>query len=40
MMSSNKQAVNVDLIHISGRANELVKEDNNVQLVLGQLVDK
>lgn len=33
------RVVNVDLIHISGRANELVKEDNNVQLVLGQLVD-
>ncbi|KAM4692999.1 LOW QUALITY PROTEIN: E3 UFM1-protein ligase 1 [Discoglossus pictus] len=34
-----QQAVNVDLTHIESRANELIKLDKSVQLVLGQLVD-
>ncbi|KAG9463150.1 hypothetical protein GDO78_022306 [Eleutherodactylus coqui] len=34
-----QQVVNVDLTHIESRANELVRVDKNVQLVLGQLVD-
>ncbi|XP_056422121.1 E3 UFM1-protein ligase 1 [Hyla sarda] len=34
-----QQVINVDLTHIESRANELVRVDNNVQLVLGQLVD-
>ncbi|KAM3931952.1 E3 UFM1-protein ligase 1 isoform 1-T1 [Leptodactylus fuscus] len=34
-----QQLVNVDLTHIESRANDLVRVDKNVQLVLGQLVD-
>ncbi|XP_040284715.1 E3 UFM1-protein ligase 1 isoform X1 [Bufo bufo] len=34
-----QQIVNVDLTHIESRANELVRVDKSVQLVLGQLVD-
>ncbi|XP_069830857.1 E3 UFM1-protein ligase 1 [Dendropsophus ebraccatus] len=34
-----QQVINVDLTHIESRANELVRIDNSVQLVLGQLVD-
>ncbi|XP_063299652.1 E3 UFM1-protein ligase 1 [Pelobates fuscus] len=34
-----QQVVNVDLTHIESRANELVKLDKSIQLVLGQLVD-
>ncbi|XP_068087285.1 E3 UFM1-protein ligase 1 [Hyperolius riggenbachi] len=33
------QVINVDLTHIESRANDLVKSEKNVQLVLGQLVD-
>ncbi|KAM8953976.1 E3 UFM1-protein ligase 1 isoform 2-T2 [Pelodytes ibericus] len=34
-----QQVVNVDLTHIESRANELIKQDKGIQLVLGQLVD-
>ncbi|XP_053314786.1 E3 UFM1-protein ligase 1 [Spea bombifrons] len=34
-----QQVVNVDLTHIESRANELIKLDKSIQLVLGQLVD-
>ncbi|XP_069582446.1 E3 UFM1-protein ligase 1 [Ranitomeya imitator] len=34
-----QQVVNVDLTHIESRADELVRVDESVQLVLGQLVD-
>ncbi|KAM5163262.1 E3 UFM1-protein ligase 1 [Mantella aurantiaca] len=34
-----QQVVNVDLTHIESRANDLVRSEKNVQLVLGQLVD-
>nr|XP_034965254.1 E3 UFM1-protein ligase 1 isoform X2 [Zootoca vivipara] len=35
-----QQVVNVDLLHIENRANDLVKSDRTVQLVLGQLIDE
>ncbi|KAM4772730.1 E3 UFM1-protein ligase 1 [Rhinophrynus dorsalis] len=35
-----QQVVNVDLTHIESRANELVRSDNGIQLVLGQLLDE
>ncbi|XP_075453607.1 E3 UFM1-protein ligase 1 [Ascaphus truei] len=34
-----QQVVNVDLTHIESRANEIVRLDKSIQLVLGQLVD-
>ncbi|OCT80451.1 E3 UFM1-protein ligase 1 [Xenopus laevis] len=34
-----QQVINVDLTHIESRANDLVKSDKGIQLVLGQLVD-
>ncbi|XP_063773080.1 E3 UFM1-protein ligase 1 [Pseudophryne corroboree] len=34
-----QQVVNVDLTHIESRANDLIRLDKSVQLVLGQLVD-
>ncbi|KAE8602866.1 hypothetical protein XENTR_v10014157 [Xenopus tropicalis] len=34
-----QQVINVDLTHIESRANDLVKLDKDIQLVLGQLVD-
>ncbi|XP_062980935.1 E3 UFM1-protein ligase 1 isoform X1 [Elgaria multicarinata webbii] len=35
-----QQVVNVDLLHIENRANDIVKSDRTVQLVLGQLLDE
>ncbi|XP_030054943.1 E3 UFM1-protein ligase 1 [Microcaecilia unicolor] len=34
-----QQVINVDLVHIESRANDIIKSDRNIQLVLGQLVD-
>nr|XP_033793131.1 E3 UFM1-protein ligase 1 isoform X2 [Geotrypetes seraphini]XP_033793132.1 E3 UFM1-protein ligase 1 isoform X2 [Geotrypetes seraphini] len=33
------EVINVDLVHIESRANDIIKSDRNIQLVLGQLVD-
>ncbi|NXG35276.1 UFL1 ligase, partial [Dromaius novaehollandiae] len=35
-----QQVINVDLLHIENRANDIVKADKTVQLVLGQLIDE
>ncbi|XP_061479361.1 E3 UFM1-protein ligase 1 [Rhineura floridana] len=35
-----QQVVNVDLLHIENRANDIVKSDRTIQLVLGQLIDE
>uniref|UniRef100_A0A8D0HAR1 E3 UFM1-protein ligase 1 n=1 Tax=Sphenodon punctatus TaxID=8508 RepID=A0A8D0HAR1_SPHPU len=35
-----QQVINVDLLHIENRANDIVKSDKTIQLVLGQLVDE
>ncbi|KAJ7341763.1 hypothetical protein JRQ81_006757 [Phrynocephalus forsythii] len=35
-----QQVINVDLLHIENRANDIVKSDRTVQLVLGQLLDE
>ncbi|NXD13088.1 UFL1 ligase, partial [Nothocercus nigrocapillus] len=35
-----QQIINVDLLHIENRANDIVKSDKTVQLVLGQLIDE
>ncbi|XP_053143536.1 E3 UFM1-protein ligase 1 isoform X2 [Hemicordylus capensis] len=35
-----QQVVNVDLLHIENRANDIVKLDRTIQLVLGQLIDE
>ncbi|XP_025894948.1 E3 UFM1-protein ligase 1 [Nothoprocta perdicaria] len=35
-----QQVINVDLLHIENRANDIVKSDKTVQLVLGQLIDE
>ncbi|XP_020639413.3 E3 UFM1-protein ligase 1 [Pogona vitticeps] len=35
-----QQVINVDLLHIENRANDIVKSDRTVQLVLGQLIDE
>ncbi|KAJ8356034.1 hypothetical protein SKAU_G00188280 [Synaphobranchus kaupii] len=34
-----QQIINVDWVHVEGRANDIAKSDRTVQLVLGQLVD-
>ncbi|XP_043921700.1 E3 UFM1-protein ligase 1 isoform X2 [Protopterus annectens] len=34
------QIINVDLVHIESKANEIAKSDQNIQLVLGQLIDE
>ncbi|XP_010215338.1 PREDICTED: E3 UFM1-protein ligase 1 [Tinamus guttatus] len=35
-----QQVINVDLLHIENKANDIVKSDKTVQLVLGQLIDE
>ncbi|XP_063168021.1 E3 UFM1-protein ligase 1 [Candoia aspera] len=35
-----QQVINVDLLHIENRANNIVKSDRTVRLVLGQLIDE
>nr|XP_056712608.1 E3 UFM1-protein ligase 1 [Euleptes europaea] len=35
-----QQVINVDLLHIENRANDIVKSDRTIQLVLGQLIDE
>ncbi|XP_054826044.1 E3 UFM1-protein ligase 1 isoform X2 [Eublepharis macularius] len=35
-----QQVINVDLLHIESRANDIVKSDRTIQLVLGQLIDE
>lgn len=35
-----QQIINVDLLHIENRANDIVKSDKAVQLVLGQLINE
>ncbi|NWX85903.1 UFL1 ligase, partial [Nothoprocta pentlandii] len=35
-----QQIINVDLLHIENRANDIVKSDKTIQLVLGQLIDE
>uniref|UniRef100_A0A8B9TAA0 E3 UFM1-protein ligase 1 n=1 Tax=Anas platyrhynchos TaxID=8839 RepID=A0A8B9TAA0_ANAPL len=34
-----QQIINVDLLHIENRANDIVKSDKTIQLVLGQLIN-
>lgn len=34
-----QQSINVDLVHVENKANEIAKSDKGVQLVLGQLID-
>uniref|UniRef100_A0A3B3QXE1 E3 UFM1-protein ligase 1 n=1 Tax=Paramormyrops kingsleyae TaxID=1676925 RepID=A0A3B3QXE1_9TELE len=34
------QVINVDLVHVESRANDIAKSDRNTQLVLGQLIDE
>ncbi|KFP70875.1 E3 UFM1-protein ligase 1, partial [Acanthisitta chloris] len=35
-----QQVINVDLLHIENRANDIVKSEKSVQLVLGQLINE
>ncbi|XP_012676876.1 E3 UFM1-protein ligase 1 [Clupea harengus] len=35
-----QKIINVDLVHVEKRANEIAKSDRNIQLVLGQLIDE
>ncbi|NXC41676.1 UFL1 ligase, partial [Penelope pileata] len=35
-----QQIINVDLLHIENRANDIVKSDKTIQLVLGQLINE
>ncbi|KAK9956318.1 hypothetical protein ABG768_014060 [Culter alburnus] len=35
-----QKIINVDLVHVEGRANEIAKSDKGLQLILGQLIDK
>ncbi|XP_048842336.1 LOW QUALITY PROTEIN: E3 UFM1-protein ligase 1 [Brienomyrus brachyistius] len=35
-----QQVINVDLVHVESRANDIAKSDRNTQLVLGQLIDE
>ncbi|KAL8186277.1 UNVERIFIED_CONTAM: E3 UFM1-protein ligase 1 [Gekko kuhli] len=35
-----QQVISVDLLHIESRANDIVKSDRTIQLVLGQLIDE
>ncbi|XP_015279587.1 PREDICTED: E3 UFM1-protein ligase 1 [Gekko japonicus] len=35
-----QQVINVDLLHIESRANDIVKSDRTIQLVLGQFIDE
>jgi hypothetical protein len=35
-----QQALNVDLSHIEAKANDMVKHDRNLTLILGQLIDR
>ncbi|XP_075780019.1 E3 UFM1-protein ligase 1 isoform X1 [Pelodiscus sinensis] len=35
-----QQIINVDLVHIESRANDIVKSDRTIQLVLGQLINE
>uniref|UniRef100_A0A3P9AB82 E3 UFM1-protein ligase 1 n=1 Tax=Esox lucius TaxID=8010 RepID=A0A3P9AB82_ESOLU len=34
------QIINVDWVHVEARANDITRSDRNIQLVLGQLIDK
>ncbi|XP_074542069.1 E3 UFM1-protein ligase 1 [Halichoeres trimaculatus] len=34
-----QQSINVDLVHVESKANDIAKSDKGVQLVLGQLID-
>lgn len=35
-----QKIINVDLVHVEGRANEIAKSDRGTQLILGQLIDE
>lgn len=35
-----QKIINVDLVHVEGRASEISKSDKSTQLILGQLIDK
>ncbi|TRZ21704.1 hypothetical protein HGM15179_005373 [Zosterops borbonicus] len=35
-----QQVINVDLLHIENRANDIVKSEKGIQLVLGQLINE
>ncbi|XP_063078956.1 E3 UFM1-protein ligase 1 [Engraulis encrasicolus] len=35
-----QKIINVDLVHVEKRANEIARSDRNIQLVLGQLIDE
>ncbi|CAM4694534.1 unnamed protein product [Leuciscus chuanchicus] len=35
-----QKIINVDLVHVEGRASEIAKSDKSTQLILGQLIDK
>lgn len=35
-----QKIINVDLVHVESRANEIVKSDKSTQLILGQLIDE
>ncbi|XP_076128606.1 E3 UFM1-protein ligase 1 [Alosa pseudoharengus] len=35
-----QKIINVDLVHVEKRANEIAKSDRSVQLILGQLIDE
>ncbi|XP_056106207.1 E3 UFM1-protein ligase 1 [Rhinichthys klamathensis goyatoka] len=35
-----QKIINVDLVHVEGRASEIAKSDRSTQLILGQLIDK
>lgn len=35
-----QKIINVDLVHVEGRANEIAKSDKGTQLILGQLIDE
>ncbi|XP_058612884.1 E3 UFM1-protein ligase 1 isoform X2 [Onychostoma macrolepis] len=34
------EIINVDLVHVESRANEIIKSDKGTQLILGQLIDE
>lgn len=34
-----QQSINVDLVHVESKANDIAKSDKGVQLILGQLID-
>ncbi|KAF4099097.1 E3 UFM1-protein ligase 1 isoform X1 [Onychostoma macrolepis] len=35
-----QKIINVDLVHVESRANEIIKSDKGTQLILGQLIDE